>query len=62
MNTNISLEQIRDESSKMQIEFIMSMIKLCEQYSIQKTEFIRSTINELYKFSQTTNFDKLNYK
>ena len=53
------IKEIQQESSALQTDFIMNLIKLCEKYEVKKTEFIRDTTKELYQLAVKSNFDQL---
>ena len=53
------MQEIRKKCSELQTEFIMSLIRLCDEYGIRKTEFIRETVRVLNELSLSSNFDQL---
>lgn len=59
MKDNELEEQIRTKSTEIQTEFIMKLVKLCDEFGVNKSQFIRDTVNELQKFVLTANFNKL---
>ena len=59
MSSNEITEQVRAKSTEIQTEFIMNLVKLCDEFGVNKSQFIRDTVNELHKFVSTANFDKL---
>lgn len=56
------IDEIRAESTKLQTDFMISLINLCDKYRVKKTAFIRDTVSELYKLVQTSNFDSFEVK
>lgn len=53
------INEIRSKSSDLQTEFIMNLVRLCDEYGVKKTEFIRDIVGAMYQLVTDYNFDQL---